>query len=246
MEFLLCVKGLTKSFGGLMAVKDLDFEVPKNSILGLIGPNGSGKTTTFNLIVGVHKPDRGEILYKGESIVGLRPWQICKKGIARTFQIPQPFKNMTVFESLMLGALFGNTNGLPLYEARGKAIKIMDFLGLRTKKDVLCDNLTLVDQRRTEIARALTTSPELLLLDEAIAGLNPTETQEVLRLVKEIRDGGVTIIFIEHVMAAVMAVSDSIIVMDFGEMIAWGKPTEIVADQRVIQAYLGSRRKKFA
>jgi branched-chain amino acid transport system ATP-binding protein len=246
MEPLISVKGLTKSFGGLIAVKDLNFDVPKNSILGLVGPNGSGKTTTFNLIAGVYKPDKGEIYFKGKNIVGLKPWQICKKGIGRIFQIPRTFKNMTVLESIMLGLLFGKTDGMNLNLARSKALTIMDFLGLGPKKDILSDKLTLMDQRRTEVARALATSPELLLLDEPIAGLNPTETQDLLRLVKKIKEAGITIILIEHVMAAVMAVSDTIMVMDYGESIAWGKPSEIIVDQHVIKAYLGRRGIKYA
>jgi len=246
MEPLISVKGLTKSFGGLIAVRDLDFNVPKDSILGLVGPNGSGKTTTFNLIAGVYKPDKGEIYFKGKNIVGLRPWQICKKGIGRIFQIPRTFKDMTVLESVMLGLLFGNADGMNLNLARSKALPIIDFLGLGPKKDFLCDKLTLMDQRKTEIARALATSPELLLLDEPIAGLNPAETQDLLRLVKKIKEAGITIILIEHVMAAVMAVSDMILVMDYGERIAWGKPSEIIVDQHVIKAYLGRRSIKYA
>jgi len=246
MEPLLSVKNLTKSFGGLVAVDNLDFEVPRNSILGLVGPNGSGKTTTFNLIAGVYKADKGEILFKSENIAGAKPHQICKKGIARTFQIPQPFKNMTILESVMLGYLFGHSHAWHLRDARKKALKTIDFLGLNEKRDVLCDTLTLVDQRRTEIARALATSPELLLLDEAIAGLNPTETQEVLDVVKEIKAAGVTIIFIEHVMSAVMAVSDKILVLDYGRQIAWDTPPEVVKDEKVIKAYLGSKGKKYA
>lgn len=246
MESLLSVKGLTKSFAGLMAVKGLHFEVPKNAILAIVGPNGSGKTTTFNLIAGVYKPDRGEILFEGENMVGLRPWQICKRGISRTFQIVRPFKNMTVLESVMLGALYGNRDGLTLEGAREKAIKTVSFLHLEAKKDLLCDNLTLADLRMVEFARTLATTPQLLLLDETLAGLNPTETQEILRLVRQIRDTGTTIVLIEHVMAAVMAVSDSVLVMDYGERIAWGKPDEVVADPRVIEAYLGRKRSRFA
>jgi branched-chain amino acid transport system ATP-binding protein len=246
MGSLISVKGLTKSFGGLVAVVDLDFEIPKNSILGLVGPNGSGKTTTFNLISGVIRPDAGEILFKGENIAGLKPYQICRKGIARTFQIPQPFKNMTVLESVMLGFLYGHSRKMNIREARFKALETVHMLGLDAKKDFLCDNLTLVDQRRTEIARAMATSPELLLLDEAIAGLNPTETQELIDVVREIKARGLTIIFIEHVMRAVMAVCDKVLVLDYGRKIGWDTPSNIATDENVIKAYLGSRGRKHA
>jgi branched-chain amino acid transport system ATP-binding protein len=246
MEPLLRVQGLTKNFGGLTAVMDLEFDLPQDSILGLVGPNGSGKTTTFNLIAGLLKPDEGEILFKGENIVGLKPWQVCKRGVARTFQIPQSFNNLTVLESVMLGNLFGHKRGFDMKEAKSRALETIDFLGLTSKKNQLCDSLTLVDQRKTEIARALATSPELLLMDESIAGLNPTETQELLGVVQEIKGSGVTIIFIEHVISAVAEVSDKILVMDYGRKIAWDKPAQVFSNKEVIEAYLGTKRKKHA
>lgn len=246
MEPLLVVRGLTKTFGGLTAVMDMEFDVPLHSILGLVGPNGSGKTTTFNLIAGVLKPDEGEIVFRGENLVGRKPWQVCKRGVGRTFQIPQSFNNLTVLESVMLGNLFGHKHGFDLKEAKNRTLDTIEFLGLSAKKNQFCDSLTLVDQRKTEIARALATSPQLLLLDEAIAGLNPTETKELLGVVKEIRDSGITIIFIEHVISAVSEVSDKILVMDYGRKIAWDTPTEVFSKKEVIEAYLGTKRKKLA
>lgn len=246
MEPLLRVRRLTKSFGGLIAVMDLDFEVPRNSILGLVGPNGSGKTTTFNLISGAIRPDEGEILFRGENISGLKPYQICRKGIARTFQIPQPFKNMTVLESVMMGILYGHGQRLNLKQTKEKALETIQFFGLHGKKGAVCDSLSLVDQRRTEIARAVATSPALLLLDEAIAGLNPTETRELIDMVKQIKSKGLTIIFIEHVMRAVMAVCDKILVLDYGRKIAWDTPPNIATDENVIKAYLGSKARTYA
>ncbi|MEM2883782.1 MAG: ABC transporter ATP-binding protein [Nitrososphaerales archaeon] len=232
---LLEVKELTKRFGGLVALKDFDLQVAEGEILGLIGPNGAGKTTFFNIVAGVYSPDAGEIWFNGLNIVGSKPWKICRLGIARTFQIVRPFREMTVFENVMVGASFGADRS----DVMNNALTAIKIVGLSGKEDVPAGRLTLADQRRLEIARALATKPKLLLLDEVMAGLNPTETQQAMLLIDKIRKIGVTIVMIEHVMQAVMNISDRIVVLDHGEKIAEGKPQDISRDQRVIKAYLG-------
>jgi len=234
------VIGLTKYFGGLAAVKDLTFHVDQGEILGLIGPNGSGKTTTFNLITGVYKPTSGTIKFKGERIDKLPPHKICKKGIARTHQIVAPFSNMTVLENVMTGLTYGRSGeGKSLKEIRDESVEIVNFVGLGKKTDVLAKNLTLAERKRLEVARALATKPELLLLDEAVAGLNPTETSAFLETIRKIRESGVTIIMVEHVMRCVMSLSDRIVVLNYGRKIAEGSPQEICQNKAVIEAYLG-------
>ncbi|MEM3404648.1 MAG: ABC transporter ATP-binding protein [Nitrososphaeria archaeon] len=234
-KLLLEVKELTKRFGGLVALKDFDLQVAEGEILGLIGPNGAGKTTFFNIVAGVYSPDAGEIWFNGLNIVGSKPWKICRLGIARTFQIVRPFREMTVFENVMVGASFGADRS----DVMNNALTAIKIVGLSGKEDVPAGRLTLADQRRLEIARALATKPKLLLLDEVMAGLNPTETQQAMLLIDKIRKIGVTIVMIEHVMQAVMNISDRIVVLDHGEKIAEGKPQDISRDQRVIKAYLG-------
>jgi branched-chain amino acid transport system ATP-binding protein len=236
---ILEVNGLTKSFGGLVAVKSLDLKVARGEILGLIGPNGSGKTTVFNLITGLLKPDAGVIKFEGEDITGLEPHVICRRGIARTFQLVRVFPNMTVLQNVMVARLYGREAARSLEEARKECEEVLRSVGLEGKRDLPAGSLTLVERKRLELARALASRPKLLLLDEALAGLNPVETEAALRLIKGIRDSGVTIVMVEHVMKAVMGVCDRVVVLDAGEKIAEGPPLEVARDKRVVEAYLG-------
>jgi len=238
---LLEVQNLSKRFGGLQAVNNLNFQVKKGEILGLIGPNGAGKTTVFNLITGVYRPDGGVIKFREEDIAGLKPFTICTKGICRTFQIAQPFREMTSLKNVMIGA-FSRTSYTE--EAKNKAEEILSYVGLAEKKEILAKELTTIDQRRLEIARALATDPKLLLLDETMAGLNPKECDEAVSLIKKIRDGGITIIVVEHVMRAIMSLSERIIVLDYGTKIAEGEPEEIRSNENVIEAYLGEEYRR--
>ncbi len=231
------VKDLTKYFGGLAAVNNVDFQIKQGEILGLIGPNGAGKTTIFNLISGFSSPNSGEVKFKGETITGLKPaHKICLKRIGRTFQVVKPLQHMTVLENVMVGA-FSRTR--KKREAEQKAREMIDFVGLSRYQDVYALNLTIADRKRLELCRALATEPELLLLDEVISGLNPKETKEVIELVGKISKQGVTLLIIEHIMEAVMSLSDRIIVLNYGEKIAEGTPVEIAKNRKVIEAYLG-------
>ena len=233
---MLEVRNLTKYFGGLGAVKNLSFEVEKGKIFGLIGPNGSGKTTVFNLINGFYSPTSGGILFKGESITGFKPNVICRKGIARTFQVVKPLSRMTVLENVMASA-FCRVNSLN--EAREEAIKGLEFCGLIHRKDYLAKSLTIGDRKRLEISRALATRPELILLDETAAGLNPTELDQAIALIKKIRDQGTTILIVEHIMKVIMSISDRIHAINYGQTITEGTPQEVANNQAVIEAYLG-------
>lgn len=234
---------LTRFFGGVQAVKDLDFSVEEREILGLIGPNGAGKTTLFNLVAGVFRPQMGSIRFFGEKIQGLKPFEICHRGIGRTFQIVKPFDSLTVLENALIGARFGKSSQiLDRFDPTPIALEAVEFVGLIREKDVLCDNLNMGDKKRVELARVLATRPKLLLLDEVMAGLNPVETDRVMSLTRKMRDEkGITIFMIEHVMKAVMEVSDRVIVMHHGEKIAEGSPEMVAKDQGVIEAYLGER-----
>lgn len=236
-------KRLTRFFGGVQAVKDLDFSVEEGEILGLIGPNGAGKTTLFNLVAGVFRPQAGTIRFFGEEIQGLKPFEICHRGIGRTFQIVKPFDSLTVLENALIGARFGKSSQvLDRFDPAPMALEAVEFVGLIREKDVLCDNLNIGDKKRVELARVLATRPKLVLLDEVMAGLNPVETDRVMSLVRNMRDEkGITIFTIEHVMKAVMEVSDRVIVMHHGEKIAEGSPEMVAKDQGVIEAYLGER-----
>jgi branched-chain amino acid transport system ATP-binding protein len=232
-------KGLTKFFGGLAALSKVDFELYENEVLGLIGPNGAGKTTLFHIIAGMYKPDQGLIHFRGENITGLRPDQICRKGIARTFQIPRPFLQMTVLENVMAACYFGRSAKSSFGECQGRAEEILSLVGLADKCHAMGGELTLVERKRLELARALGTEPCVLLLDEVIAGLNPTETQEMINLLARIRDRGMSLLMIEHVMRAVMGISDRVIVLHHGQKISEGSPQEVVRDPGVVEAYLG-------
>ena len=236
---ILSGTGVTKFFGGLAALTEVHFQLHENEILGLIGPNGAGKTTLFHLIAGVYKPNQGIIDFQGEHINGLRPDVICKKGIARTFQITKPFLEMSALENVMVGSYFGSHGRRFLKECKRQAEDILSLVGLADKRNALASQLTLVERKMLELARVLSTRPSVLLLDEVVAGLNPTETLEMLDLIKKIRGQGITILMIEHVMKAIMGVSDTVIVLNYGRKIAEGVPEEIVANEDVVKAYLG-------
>jgi branched-chain amino acid transport system ATP-binding protein len=230
---------VTKNFGGLAAVSGVDFHVDQGEVVGLIGPNGAGKTTLFNLISGALPLKSGVIKFKGERISGLKPHQICRRGVARTFQSVKVFANMPVLQNVLLGSLFGTPSGMSSADANKEATTLLEFVGLSAVRVTLARDLTLVNQKRLEVARALATKPELLLLDEVMAGLNPTEVAEAMELVTRIRDRGVTVFMIEHVMKAIMSVCDRIMVLHHGEKIAEGMPREIANNKTVIEVYLG-------
>jgi len=234
---ILEVEGLVKYFGGLASVSGVDFHVEQGEILGLIGPNGAGKTTVFNLISGTFRPTSGIIKFQGEDITGLKPHQICRRNMARTFQSVQLFSNMTVLENVLLGSLFGAS--MNISEARHEAMVSLEFVGLSNKEKVSAEDLTVAEQKRLEIARALATRPELLLLDEVMAGLTPTEITSTIELVKKISGEGITIFMIEHVMHAIMSISDRIIVLHYGRKLIEGTPGEVSANKEVIEVYLG-------
>jgi len=233
-------EGVTKYFGGLAAVSNVDFHVDQGEIAGLIGPNGSGKTTLFNLISAALVPKPGVIKFKGENITGLQPHKICRMGVARTFQSVEVFANMSVLENVLLGSLFGTLTGMSSAEASREATKLLEFVELSMVKTTPAKDLTLANQKRLEVARALATKPELLLLDELMAGLNPTEVAQAMELVTRIRGEGITIFMIEHVMKAIMNVCDRIMVLHHGEKIAEGTPEEIATSRTVIEVYLGA------
>ena len=233
---LLVVEGLTKSFGGLRAVSDVTFAVEPGTIVGLIGPNGAGKTTTFSMISGFQRPSAGDIFFSGERITGLSPDVVCLRGLTRTFQIMQSFPKLTTLQNVMIGAYARHGS---VASARRHAMDVMGKLAMLERADELARNLTLADLKRLEIAKALATSPRLLLLDEVVSGLTPTEVDELVTLIRNIRDEGVTIVMIEHVMQAVMALSDTIVVLHHGEKIFQGIPSDAVLDPRVVEAYLG-------
>ena len=236
---ILDVQGLKKNFGGLAATANVNFNIEQGEIVGLIGPNGAGKTTLFNLISGAIAPDSGVITFKGKDIAGLKPYRICRAGIARTFQSVKIFAKMSVFNHVIIGYLFGDHKNKTSGTSSEEAEKILDFVGLSGMSDRRAADLTLVNQKRLEVARALATQPELLLLDEVMAGLNPTEVSEAMELVKKIREKGITVIMIEHVMKAIMAICDRVIVLHHGENLAEGKPEEITRNKSVIEVYLG-------
>jgi branched-chain amino acid transport system ATP-binding protein len=233
-------EGVEKYFGGLAAVAHVDFSINQGEIIGLIGPNGAGKTTLFNLISGSLVPTSGMIKFKGENITGLKPHQICKRGIARTFQLVNLFGDMTVLENTLLGSLFGTSTSMGGSNAKRESLELMEFVGLSAMEKVIGKELTIANQKRLEVARALATKPELLLLDEVMAGLNPTEIAQATELIRKIQDKGITIFVIEHVMKAIMDISDRIIVLHYGEKIAEGTPEEIAKNKTVVEVYLGT------
>ncbi len=238
MKKLLEVKGISKRFGGLQAVSELSFDLKQGEILGLLGPNGAGKTTAFNMIAGALRTDTGDILFDGKSLVGKAPWDICRLGIGRTYQLSKPFGGLSVVENIMVGAFVRAPSESA---ARNEAEEIANFLGLAGKMNVDADDLTAVDRRKLELGRALATQPKLLLMDEVVAGATPQEASEMVELVKQVRDRGVTILIVEHVMKVIMGLSDRVIVLDYGKLIANGVPRDVVNQPEVMKAYFGER-----
>lgn len=237
---LLQVQGLSKSFGGLKAVHDVGFDLEQGEILGLIGPNGSGKTTTLNLLTGFLKPDSGVIMYKGQNMVGLPRSHVCPKGMARTFQIVKPFMEFTTLKNVMVGRVFGREQARNLKEAADESREMLIVVGLSDKAGILAKDLTLMERKRMELARALAAKPQLLLLDELMAGLNHGEAEEAMQLIRQIKDDlNLTILMVEHIVKAIVGLSDRIIVLNMGQKIAEGPPQEIIHDPEVIDVYLG-------
>ncbi len=235
---ILQVQGVTKRFGGLQALSDITFDLGAGEILGLIGPNGAGKTTLFNVINGVFPPDKGKVTFRGQDITGLPPYEVARRGLARAYQVVRPLSDLTVRENVMVGACFGREQ-LSLTEAARVAEEVLDRVGLAAKAGLLAGSLNVAEKKRLELARALGSQPYLLLLDEVLAGLNPSEITPMLETIRQIRDSGITILMIEHVMQAVMNVSDRVLVLDYGALISQGLTEEVVNDPLVIEAYLG-------
>ncbi len=233
---LLELRNISMDFGGLRAIDSLSLSIDEGQILGLIGPNGAGKSTAFNCVAGVYRPTSGEIWFDGANITGAKPWDLCRAGLARTFQIVKPFASKTVLYNVMVGA-FARTDKTD--EAEAIALDILKSLHLDHKKDFKSGALTIADRKRLEIARAMATKPKLLLLDEVMAGLRPTEVDEMIDVFRTVRDSGVTIFVIEHIMRAIMALSDELVVIQFGRKISEGKPEAVAKDENVIKAYLG-------
>ena len=230
---------VTKHFGGLAAVNQVNFDIHQGEVVGLIGPNGAGKTTLFNLISGSFPATAGDIRYKGEKITGLKPHQICKRGVARTFQSAKLFSGMSVFENALAASLFGTKRAISVPDARREAAELLEFVELSTVREMLAKDLPIADRKRLEVARALATQPDLLMFDEVMAGLNPSEIAQAMELITKIRNKGITIFMIEHVMKAIMNVCDRIIVLHHGSKIAEGTPGEIATSRTVVEVYLG-------
>jgi|ERR671935_305542 branched-chain amino acid transport system ATP-binding protein len=239
-EAVLAGAGVTKRFGGLIAVNAVDFGVDRGEIFGLIGPNGAGKTTLFRCISGMYAPTSGSIRLNGVEIAGRPAHDICRRGVVTTHQIVRPFLEMTVRRNVLVGVLYGRS-GLRGDAADAEVDRVLELTQLAPHRETLARSLTLARRKRLEVARALATRPDVLLLDEVAAGLNPTESARMVELIRQIRDSGVTVVMVEHVMKAIMSVSDRIMVMDLGAKIAEGKPAEIAKNERVIKAYLGER-----
>jgi branched-chain amino acid transport system ATP-binding protein len=238
MTILLSVQGVSKTFGGLQALSNVTFDLPEGQILGLIGPNGAGKTTLFNSINGVYPPNEGRVIFRDKDVTRAKPYDHARLGMARTHQIVQPLNELSVRENVMVGACFGHENQ-HLGNASKIADEVLEFVGLAPRADQLAGSLNVAQKKRLEMARALAARPYLLLLDEVLAGLNHSEIEGMVQTVLRIREQGITIIMIEHVMKAVMNVSDRILVLDYGQQIAEGSPEEIAGNEKVIEAYLG-------
>ncbi len=237
MSSILTVENLSKAFGSVTAVDKLGFELEEGEVLGVIGPNGAGKTTLFNLIVGQIKPTSGRIVFGGQDITAVNTYKRCRSGISRTYQIPRPFLNMTVLENLLVGSAFGA--GVRGKHARKRCDEILTTTGLLSKSHVLSDALSLLDRKRLELARALSTGPKLLLLDEVAGGLTEHEVEQVLQIINEAKEGGVTVLWVEHIMMAMKKATDRLLVMNFGRKLFFGRPEEVFASPEVQKIYLG-------
>lgn len=245
MEILLKGENISKYFGGLAALSDLTFQIERGEIVGLIGPNGAGKTTLVNVVTAVYPASKGKIQFREADITHAKPYQVGRMGIARTFQIVKPFSRMTVKENVLIGALFGKSGmKRTTQEALKKAEEVLEFIGLGDKRDFPVEETTIPDRKRLELAKALAMEPDLLFLDEVMAGLRPKEMEDVMALIKELNRNGITILLIEHVMKAIMGISHRVVVLHEGRLIAGGTPEEISGDEKVIRAYLGSRYAK--
>jgi branched-chain amino acid transport system ATP-binding protein len=243
MAILECSK-IGKRFGALEAVQSVSFSLGQREILGMIGPNGAGKTTLFNCIIGINPPDEGKVIFRGTDITGMKPHRVCSLGLAKTSQIMEPFRTMTVFENVLVGALYGGR--MNMTAAGPEAERVVEFVGLAPLSDKPSAAISVPARRRLELARALATGAKVILLDENMAGLNPTEIDEALELLRKIRESGTALVVVEHVMRAVMGISDRIIVINHGALIADGSPEAVVNNPVVIQAYLGDRQASFS
>jgi branched-chain amino acid transport system ATP-binding protein len=232
------VKNLTKKFGGLIAVNNVSFDVKDKEIVGLIGPNGAGKTTLFNVVTGFYKPEDGKVIFKGEDITNFKPHEVCERGIARTFQIVRPFQNMTVLENVMVGAFIRTDE---VERAKEIAYESLEMVGLTHMAETLTANLNIPSRKLVELARCLATKPKMLMLDEVVSGLTPSEVDVILSLIQRIVKLGISIVMVEHVMRAVMSISNRVIVLNFGQKIAEGPPKLITQNAEVIKAYLGAK-----
>lgn len=230
------ISHIYKAFGGLQAIRDFSLEITGVSIVGIIGPNGAGKTTLFNVIAGFYKPDSGKVVFRGKEITHSRPDQICELGIVRTFQIPRPFKDLSVYENVMVGALLREKR---IKNAHNIVLEVLEYVGLTAQLGKRARDLTIPERKRLEFARCLATRPKMLMLDEVFAGLNPSETEELMKMIRKIHAQGISILIIEHNMQAIMNLSDHIVVLNHGEKIAEGRPETVLTNRQVIEAYLG-------
>ena len=236
--FLECIS-VSKTFGGIKALVDINLRVVENTIIGIIGPNGAGKTTLFNIISGAMRPTSGEVIFEGRKISKMGAARVCRMGIARTYQLVRPFHSLTAMENVLIGLGFGRSHPPSKMARVEEAIKILEFVGLGEKINQPAEDLTLVEKKHLEIARALATSPDILLLDEVVSGLNPTEVRQIIDTIQQIQASGVTLIMIEHILKVVMELCDRVMVLNYGVQIAQGTPDEVVSDPKVVDAYIG-------